>query len=858
MDIARAEIKALFYDYPIESVVRILDERRDFVKDVYLNILPQLVRWREQGFTRTEAGMMRRSLIDTWNERGAYPNIHHPFDLLKETASNFLCLNTKDEPEVKFEQLFRWKEMTTYIGEDLPVIAYTAAMDVKTSHSMDFRKSFLWSDILHHDETRLNEILDRGLSDLHAHYNATADVFHLNWLCLTNHIQTKDGFHKMDQSQELELTVPTDGESCTLDQLCVAAAYLRYAFYCRLMLEKEKYDGNDDEKKVQEKEALDRIDLHRVLRILKDRGYAMAYERQLQAEIDGLRHFALKTGSDEVIDYCIRSKNYNVDNRHNTHLIYQGERELLYQFFRRFYMEDADCVCWAPYFYLYLLIKLRVRREFVQINPLKGFENFEIYQDRKEYLIPKKSAIKRHFGEIVLQSSFANRGDYAEVRVTPGGIKDLKTDFKWGVFQNFSPFAEKKIIVARPKKRIGITVHFIKANYYKIANEHEIRRNQQENVPRYDHFRKDLRDKLNKVLKLKKQNENSLLPSIVGIDAASTEMFCRPEVFGHIFRFVKRKENLGRTYHVGEDFFDLTDGLRAIDEAILFLGLDKHSRIGHALALGIDAQSYYEKRHRTTIMSKQNLLDNCVWTYMRAGELGVPMSTTFGQKLVDKAIRLYDEIGYKEPWELHHYWHSMLLRGNEPNACSNGISDWFASDWAQTSCLSEDDDIRLKGLNNDEKAKQMYYEYHHSHRVKEIGDRMEEYKWSEDIIDVVTGLQRAMQNLIAEKGIGIECCPTSNLKIGFIDRYDEHPLLTKFHPVRKKDGWPLLRTSINTDDRGVFYTSIYEEYSLIALALKKQKPEAGQSKYEYKDIENYIEELRQLSEQMRFDQESRK
>lgn len=75
---------------------------------------------------------------------------------------------------------------------------------------------------------------------------------------------------------------------------------------------------------------------------------------------------------------------------------------------------------------------------------------------------------------------------------------------------------------------------------------------------------------------------------IVGMDAANSELYCRPEVFGPIYRYMKQfcnsatdlselgseyyrgQRSLNFTYHVGEDFWDITDGLRAIDEAILF------------------------------------------------------------------------------------------------------------------------------------------------------------------------------------------------------------------------------------------------------------------------------------------------
>lgn len=50
------------------------------------------------------------------------------------------------------------------------------------------------------------------------------------------------------------------------------------------------------------------------------------------------------------------------------------------------------------------------------------------------------------------------------------------------------------------------------------------------------------------------------------------------------------------TYHVGEEWKDVADGLRAIDEAILFLNMGNGDRLGHATVLGIDIEDWYQKK----------------------------------------------------------------------------------------------------------------------------------------------------------------------------------------------------------------------------------------------------------------------
>lgn len=73
---------------------------------------------------------------------------------------------------------------------------------------------------------------------------------------------------------------------------------------------------------------------------------------------------------------------------------------------------------------------------------------------------------------------------------------------------------------------------------------------------------------------------------------------------------------------MGEDFLDIADGLRAIDEAILFCGLERGSRLGHALALGIDSYEYYKYKGYKMILPKQILIDDIAWILQKANETG--------------------------------------------------------------------------------------------------------------------------------------------------------------------------------------------------------------------------------------------
>ena len=143
---------------------------------------------------------------------------------------------------------------------------------------------------------------------------------------------------------------------------------------------------------------------------------------------------------------------------------------------------------------------------------------------------------------------------------------------------------------------------------------------------RHNKLRQEIKEKSFVIYDFRQNDTgDNLRGRVVGIDAANSEISTRPEVFAQAFRFLRghevfateydRPNDLNITYHVGEDFLDVADGLRAVEEALLFLGLRNGDRLGHALALGTDVRKYYAKRYNTICETKQILLDNFAWLH---------------------------------------------------------------------------------------------------------------------------------------------------------------------------------------------------------------------------------------------------
>jgi len=153
-------------------------------------------------------------------------------------------------------------------------------------------------------------------------------------------------------------------------------------------------------------------------------------------------------------------------------------------------------------------------------------------------------------------------------------------------------------------------------------------------------------------------------------------------------------------------------------------------------------------------------------------------------------------------------------------------------------------------------ARLLYRDYHYDAAAKHRGHQPEEWKLPEGLISVIDQIQVQLRNEVARRKIAIEVNPTSNLRICNIDTYDSHPVV-KFRNyglsmIDNHNDCPQISVSINTDDKGIFATSLEKEYTLMALALEKQKTAEGTPRYRPDCILNWLEGIRQEAEIQRF------
>lgn len=844
----------------------------------------------------------------------------------------------------KFEYVLSWDQLYRLLGQDLFTTARLAYHDFERNQE---RQIFLWEPVLITDHHMLHQCLSKGIAENHMHLGGSSQSFPVMWAYLMNHpreIRDMDG-QLSGNLQPVQVYGASDNLE-TWETRLQKAALIRAALTMQLhgdslddylkRMAGSVFNKRDNGDNPSPNEASRRGESVDIIGILQR---SFNIWGVLDNLIDELRfNYGMPIPQDNekyaVIDYALGKDQMEAQSHHNRLL--SGERSWMYHCFLAIFSGEWKANE-ANAFYLYLLIKSNIRSEFIQANQKIGFKNFKDYQDRKSMLYEKDQSYLR---EMVRLAINGNLSDYPiqclEARIAP---KATYREIREQIYK----YDRAVISKGPPNVPFYYVFHFIKQPDVMIVSKKA--------YPIMPKFIAECRNA--KARKAARQSALSIRtaielypeirPRILGIDAASIEIGCPPEVFASEFRMLRgwiphhehqrfltcgRKpatiyrsianqpvppttcaanrlqsepflpmkntitpvndmpehplfHTLGITYHAGEDFLDLIDGLRTIDEAVRFLPLRRCDRIGHALALGVEPSVHYQTKGNRSVLPKQTLLDNMVWILHRAAEMDIPIRGALEQRFRLRAEQLLDEL-YGHPYQdadhttdpeqydetnepsAHHddtrtftlteYYHSWMLRADPP--------EWYQRlryQKPRDNFLSKKDDqsipedSKLNAYRRAPNIARMYGLYHYSDWVKTKGAECVEIPIDEEYMQLVRAFQEKMQCELSMSGIMIECNPTSNFLIGTFRDYSQHPIF-RFYQMNKEreDDAHRLKVSINTDDLGVFDTSLENEYVMVAAALSKKRGTNGERLFSDVRIEEYVDQIRAMGLEQSF------
>ena len=283
------------------------------------------------------------------------------------------------------------------------------------------------------------------------------------------------------------------------------------------------------------------------------------------------------------------------------------------------------------------------------------------------------------------------------------------------------------------------------------------------------------------------RNFPNLRPYIIGFDTAGDERNRPPRNFAGAYWMLRVLQQnyrpqpaeppirLGWTYHVGEDFADLLTALRHIDEVYNLLLYPEGGRLGHALALGENPERFYQRRGgQSELCLGAHLLD-LVWAH---GCLVEEQDNEYIAWLEARIDNLLDQ-GLERKSNIHGCYIRMGLGGNR-----------------SAKHLLENELLNALGFSGCQKT-----------TIAVDANR----QWME----ICWRLQNRLRRQLARQPICIEANPSSNLLIGGYQHYSQLPYRIL---VDSK-----LALSLNTDDPGLFITSLSGEFSAMYAALAEDK-----------------------------------
>ncbi len=801
------------------------------------------------------------------------------FRLLKRVADHLLTIRN-DKPVCRYQSMLRWRMLVQTLGEDLPICAYLAG---RTEMLTGFWDDFEWDTVISHDNQQLSRILEKGCADNHFHLFGSAPSFHLTWLKLMNHPaaqRCREAVKELEKNKRTyDVHYVNEDRDDSMETLLYKAALIRYTLvwilYCAS-------SGNS-----KELERLDDIILETDFRLNQPESLNLAYE-SLQGKINALRLGASLQSRQNEVDYAlIGSKSQSINHD------FEGERRFLYQMLLGYagsFELTPDMMRW---FYAYLVIKGRFYREFIQVNETVGFANFSIYNSRKNKFLYSEEDREQMIRHAVVQP-FKNRVvSYLEMRISP---KKSVPGYRETILAYDNYISDRG---RRPDflEKCCYVVHFPKQQD-KVPHLEDYRAFDMLSLCRHQKYREKISSQAAALCKFRMQAQKQA-SWVYGIDACAMEIGCRPEVFGPIFRMLSEHivpernmyqvPQLKITYHVGEDFLDLTDGLRAIDEAILFLNMKRGDRLGHATALGIDVRNWYRIKQQVVNIEKQDYLDNVVWLYHKLIEFDVRGCENLKEYLMMEYHTVFEQI-YAESmdeefvndiihdirlektgeeisaerknrefysFDIDTYYEAWKLRGDDPTCYRE--SRYVCT---MTKRLQYKERINWTiqggyGIRNNAKAVALYLMYHYSAGVRKKGSQIFRKEIPLMYIEGVEQVQKKMQWLVASKGIGIETNPSSNLQISTIESYQEHPISRLYNMGLTTDpqelrSCPQMNVSINTDDQGVFHTSLGNEFALMGSAMEHIEQEDGSYKYQGQMVYEWLDRIREMGMEQRF------
>lgn len=251
------------------------------------------------------------------------------------------------------------------------------------------------------------------------------------------------------------------------------------------------------------------------------------------------------------------------------------------------------------------------------------------------------------------------------------------------------------------------------------------------------------------------------------------------------------------TAHAGEDFVHLLGGLRRVSECMVHFGMREGDRIGHGVALGVNAAEWAKRAGRLAVAKEERLFD-LIWEWDGYTRQGVACPDgrlpRIEREITDLSREIFED------------------RTLTPYEMADLIQD-----------LHDDTQLRAVGFphgrphvtNDPRRARLLSY-------LTDPGlfRRGRESLWIDPSPEgpALVSLQATLRHRVAALGLTVEINPSSNLLIGNLGELQEHPLWRLRPPKPGSEERPIA-VCIGSDDPLTFAADLPSEYMLLHDAL---------------------------------------
>lgn len=437
------------------------------------------------------------------------------------------------------------------------------------------------------------------------------------------------------------------------------------------------------------------------------------------------------------------------------------------------------------------------------------------------------------------------------------GVKDTKRLLKKEELNQLTEY-DRKYLYENVKKstgvnipNVGIVFSFLKDKFLENASNYYCWKRvlvYEHNKYTYSLVRRYFLQNIALAIEEIRQTIPKIDEYIVGIDAASDENAEEPWMFASAYKMIRthnstkpisvftkenkvefnRIQNIGFTFHVGEDFRHILSGLRHVDEVLEEFGYKPGDRLGHALVLGIDIKEWIRNNEVVAIPLLEYMEDWLwVWGLLVESEIGNAISR---DAVEDKIIELAKEIYFSEE--------SISVR-----ILYDAYKAKFRCDHAEIAeksrCYHMDEKYSFCRWNEAKEDKEEWTKnrilltnycpvFTKKNKVELVTVKMADLK-------LFQSLQEYLVRKVEEKGVYIETNPTSNLTIGDFEQMSKHPIFSLNQNSRELPNHTMI--TINSDDPLVFNTNVENEFAYIYYAAEAE----GMSKEE---ILEWIDRIR--------------